>query len=166
MVTKVYQQGEPYDEGYFIEHDRDLDDDECLRYETVTASPDFDRAAALFLESRDILLGLGNRRRALGMTLHNLGEVTLHRARPDEAAALFESGAEYLDAVGDRYSQAHCLIGLGHALHAQGDLASAADAWMQAYSILQPIDARKAAGVATLLEGTTSHALGSAPIQS
>ena len=46
VVTKVYQQGEPYDEGYFIEHDRDLDDDECLRYETVTASPDFDSAAA------------------------------------------------------------------------------------------------------------------------
>ena len=46
MVTKVFQQGEPYDEGYFIEHDRDLDDDECLRFETVTASPYFDPAAA------------------------------------------------------------------------------------------------------------------------
>lgn len=42
VVTKVYQQGEPYDEGYFIEHDRDLDPDEHLRFEPVTSSPDFD----------------------------------------------------------------------------------------------------------------------------
>lgn len=42
VVTKVYQQGEPYDEGYFIEHDRDLDPDEHLRFEPVTRSPDFD----------------------------------------------------------------------------------------------------------------------------
>ena len=42
VVTKVYQEGEPYDEGYFMEHDRDLDDDECLRFQAVTRSPDFD----------------------------------------------------------------------------------------------------------------------------
>lgn len=46
VVTKVYQQGEPYDEGYFIEHDRDLDADEHLRFEPVTSSPDFDPAKA------------------------------------------------------------------------------------------------------------------------
>jgi hypothetical protein len=46
VVTKVYQQGEPYDEGYFQEHDRDLDDDECLRFEPVTISPDYDPEAA------------------------------------------------------------------------------------------------------------------------
>lgn len=53
VVTKVYQQGEPYDEGYFLEHGRDLDDDECLRFETVTTSPDFDPAAAPRLDPHD-----------------------------------------------------------------------------------------------------------------
>ncbi len=42
VVTKVYQQGEPYDEGYFIEHDHDLDQDQHLRFEPATSSPDFD----------------------------------------------------------------------------------------------------------------------------
>ena len=51
VVTKVYQEGEPYDEGYFIEHDRDLDDDECLRFQAVTHSPDFDPAAAPKLDA-------------------------------------------------------------------------------------------------------------------
>jgi hypothetical protein len=46
VVTKVFQQGEPYDEGYFLEHTRDLDDDECLQFAAVTQSPDFDPAAA------------------------------------------------------------------------------------------------------------------------
>ncbi len=42
VVTKVYQEGEPYDEGYFEECDRDLFPDERLRFSPVTASPDFD----------------------------------------------------------------------------------------------------------------------------
>ena len=42
VVTKVFQEGEPYDEGYFFEYDRDLDDDERIRFEAVTVSPDFD----------------------------------------------------------------------------------------------------------------------------
>lgn len=46
VVTKLYQQGEPYDEGYFLEYDRDLDDDECLRCAPVTTSPDYDPDAA------------------------------------------------------------------------------------------------------------------------
>jgi hypothetical protein len=46
VVTKVYQQGEPYDEGYFIEHDHDLDSDQHLRFEPVTSSPDFDPETA------------------------------------------------------------------------------------------------------------------------
>lgn len=53
VVTKVYQQGEPYDEGYFIEHDRDLDDDEHLRFEPVTRSPDFDPAKAPQLSEQE-----------------------------------------------------------------------------------------------------------------
>ena len=46
VVTKVYQEGEPYDEGYFLEHDRELDDDECLRFQAVTSSPDFNPQTA------------------------------------------------------------------------------------------------------------------------
>jgi len=42
VITKLYQQGEPYDEGYFQEYDRDLEDDECLRMMPVTHSPDYD----------------------------------------------------------------------------------------------------------------------------
>jgi hypothetical protein len=46
VVTKVFQEGEPYDEGYFLEYDRDLDEDERIRFEAVTASPDFDAERA------------------------------------------------------------------------------------------------------------------------
>jgi hypothetical protein len=46
VVTKVFQEGEPYDEGYFLEYDRDLDDDERIRFEPVTTSPDFDPECA------------------------------------------------------------------------------------------------------------------------
>jgi hypothetical protein len=46
VLTKLYQDGEPYDEGYFEEHDRDLASDERIQYRPVTASPDFDPAGA------------------------------------------------------------------------------------------------------------------------
>ena len=46
VVTKVYQEGEPYDEGYFQEFDRDLEPDERLQFRAVTCSPDYDTAAA------------------------------------------------------------------------------------------------------------------------
>jgi hypothetical protein len=46
VVTKVYQEGEPYDEGYFEEAETDLAPDERIRYQTVTRSPDFDPARA------------------------------------------------------------------------------------------------------------------------
>lgn len=46
VVTKVYQEGEPYDEGYFEEADRDLAPDERLRFEPVATSPDFDPSRA------------------------------------------------------------------------------------------------------------------------
>ena len=41
VVTKVFQEGEPYDKGYFLKYERDLDDDERIRFEAVTTSPDF-----------------------------------------------------------------------------------------------------------------------------
>jgi hypothetical protein len=50
VVTKVFQDGEPYDEGYFEESDRDLAPDERIRYQAVTRSPDFDPARAPALD--------------------------------------------------------------------------------------------------------------------
>lgn len=42
VLTKLMDEGEPYDEGYFIEHDHDLAPDERMRFETVAATPEFD----------------------------------------------------------------------------------------------------------------------------
>ncbi|MGH6953111.1 MAG: hypothetical protein ACREGL_02950, partial [Alphaproteobacteria bacterium] len=42
VCTKVYQDGEPYDEGYFIEYDHDIGPGDAVRYEQVAASPEFD----------------------------------------------------------------------------------------------------------------------------
>jgi hypothetical protein len=50
VVTKVFQDGEPCDEGYFEEADRDLDPDERIRYEAVTRAPEFDPARAPALD--------------------------------------------------------------------------------------------------------------------
>lgn len=46
VVTKLFQQGDPYDEGYFIEHDRPLEESERFRFEAVARSPDFDPVRA------------------------------------------------------------------------------------------------------------------------
>lgn len=46
VCTKLYQYGEPYDEGYFIEYDHDISIEEAFRYEPTTTSPAFDRAVA------------------------------------------------------------------------------------------------------------------------
>jgi hypothetical protein len=46
VLTKLYQDGEPYDEGYFEEHERDLAPEERLQCRPVTSSPDFDAARA------------------------------------------------------------------------------------------------------------------------
>lgn len=46
VVTKTFQDGDPYDEGYFEEFDRDLAPEERLQFRVVTRSPDFDPSAA------------------------------------------------------------------------------------------------------------------------
>ena len=46
VVTKVFQDGEPYDEGYFEEFDHPLADDGRIQFRAVTSSPDYDPAAA------------------------------------------------------------------------------------------------------------------------
>lgn len=50
VCTKIMQQGEPYDEGYFIEYDRDLAPGETLRFEAATQTPEFDPAKAPVLD--------------------------------------------------------------------------------------------------------------------
>jgi hypothetical protein len=44
--TKFIMEGEPYDEGYFLEYDHDLELDEIMRYEVVNKTPEFDLAKA------------------------------------------------------------------------------------------------------------------------
>jgi hypothetical protein len=52
VVTKVFQDGEPYDEGYFEEHDRTLEEDERIQYRPVSISPDFDPVKAPKLDEK------------------------------------------------------------------------------------------------------------------
>lgn len=46
VSTKFIMEGEAYDEGYFIEHDRDLLPGEEWRFEPVTHTPEFDPSKA------------------------------------------------------------------------------------------------------------------------
>jgi hypothetical protein len=41
VATKFIMEGEPYDEGYFIEHERDLLPEEMMRIEVVEHAPEF-----------------------------------------------------------------------------------------------------------------------------
>jgi hypothetical protein len=51
VCTKLYQYGEPYDEGYFIEHDHDIPIEQAFRFEPVTTAPHFDPVAAPKLDA-------------------------------------------------------------------------------------------------------------------
>ncbi len=53
VVTKVVQEGEPYDEGYFLEYDHVLEPDERVQYLPTPKSPDFDPASAPSLDSAE-----------------------------------------------------------------------------------------------------------------
>ncbi|MCG5213632.1 hypothetical protein [Streptosporangium sp. KLBMP 9127] len=48
--TKFSMEGDPYDEGYFIEHDHELTEDETMRFEVVARTPEFDPARAPVLD--------------------------------------------------------------------------------------------------------------------
>lgn len=50
VCTKFYQDGEPYDEGYFIEYDRPITPEMAVRYVPCTSSPEFDPARAPTLD--------------------------------------------------------------------------------------------------------------------
>ncbi len=43
VSTKFIMEGDPYDEGYFMEYDHDLAPDEIMRYEVATHTPECDR---------------------------------------------------------------------------------------------------------------------------
>ncbi|MGY4353120.1 hypothetical protein ACVWXM_009637 [Bradyrhizobium sp. GM7.3] len=46
VCTKLYQYGDPYDEGYFIEHDANVPLERAFKFEPVSTAPAFDRDAA------------------------------------------------------------------------------------------------------------------------
>jgi hypothetical protein len=46
VCTKLLDEGDPYDEGYFIEHDRDLESLERARFEICETTPEYDPARA------------------------------------------------------------------------------------------------------------------------
>lgn len=50
VLTKLMDEGEACDEGYFIEHDRDLAPEERMRYEVAPRTPEFDPARAPHLD--------------------------------------------------------------------------------------------------------------------
>lgn len=52
VCTKVRPDGEPYNEGYFIEYDRDIAPDEAVRFEAVDRSPAFDPERAPRLDPK------------------------------------------------------------------------------------------------------------------
>ena len=46
VCTKLIDEGDPYDEGFFVEHDRDLAPDERVRFEVHETTPEYDPAKA------------------------------------------------------------------------------------------------------------------------
>ena len=46
VCTKVFQDGEPYDEGYFIEYDHDIGPHDAVRFEAVASSPEYNLQTA------------------------------------------------------------------------------------------------------------------------
>lgn len=52
VCTKLLDEGDPYDEGYFIEHDRDLEPYERARFEVCETTPEFDPTKAPRLDAK------------------------------------------------------------------------------------------------------------------
>ncbi|MGE0093426.1 MAG: hypothetical protein AB7M05_10750 [Alphaproteobacteria bacterium] len=50
--TKFIMEGDPYDEGYFMEYDHDLAPEEIMQYKTVQHTPEFDPAKAPKLDPK------------------------------------------------------------------------------------------------------------------
>ena len=52
VCTKLLDEGDPCDEGYFVEHDHDLAPDERARFEVAQRTPEFDPAKAPKLDPK------------------------------------------------------------------------------------------------------------------
>jgi hypothetical protein len=90
VVTKVFQDGEPYDEGYFEDVGHPLDEDERLVFRPVSRSPRFDPAAAPALDSKQwpaTRLALAKRKYAAAYYFDGV-ETCFERYGVAEAAAL------------------------------------------------------------------------------
>jgi len=51
VCTKLIDEGDPYDEGYFIEHDRDLKPNERAKFERADITPEFTPGSAPVLDT-------------------------------------------------------------------------------------------------------------------
>ncbi|MGY4352982.1 hypothetical protein ACVWXM_009499 [Bradyrhizobium sp. GM7.3] len=104
VCTKLYQYGDPYDEGYFVEYDKDITYDQALKFESVTSSPEFDPAIAPRLDERDWpleRLAKARRRYAEGYTAGPIGVLVRAYGVP-YASFLVEQAAR---GIGTQYAR-------------------------------------------------------------
>ncbi len=94
---------------------------------------DFDQAAALFSESLELNRELGDQR-MVGIELHNLGHVEIHRGNVDAAEELFRHCVEYHDPE-DPYDAALVQLDLASLALARRDRDRAAELLGRAESI-------------------------------
>lgn len=95
VVTKTFQDGEPYDEGYFQEFDAPLHDDERIQFQPVTMTPDWKPELAPQLDEKlwpDVRRAKANRNFARGYLedtlLVTLELVGVHETATNIAQAL------------------------------------------------------------------------------
>jgi hypothetical protein len=86
------------------------------------------------------------------MVLNNLGEVACAQGRHQDAIAHHRQGSTISHEVGDRYSEAINLLGLGHAVAGAHGRPAALGHWRDAYAILAGLQAPEAEEVRALLD--------------
>lgn len=110
----------------------------------------YQQAVECFLESLAIFEAL-DERRYVGMVLHNLGEVALEERRDHDAADYHRRGLQCSREAEDRFSEAHNLLGLGHATARTRGREEALPMWRLAWEILDDLHAPEAAQARQLL---------------
>lgn len=108
------------------------------------------QAVECFLESLAVFEAL-EERRYVGMVLHNLGEVALEERRDHDALDYHRRGLECSREADDRFSEAHNLLGLGHATARTRGREEALPMWRLAWEILDELHAPEAAQARQLL---------------
>lgn len=110
VCTKLYQYGDPYDEGYFIEYDRDITHDEAFRFETVDVTPGFDPDTAPRLDEKEwplARLTKARRRYAEGYTAGPIGVLVRSYGVPYASFLVSQAakgiGTQYARELADRY---------------------------------------------------------------